>query len=311
MVKVLKLATNPVLLRAAVVLFCTSLSFLLGLLFIRQLRKNISEEADLSPDAPPSPETLPLHVYNTVIQDLKQQKQELRLQSQAEQQRARVSETFSQAVLSNLSCGVMVFGNNGLVRTANSAAKEILGFASAIGMSAEDIFRVAIVRGSEVHSQNDPRIFPDETPDEPVLLAEEVDAVLRGESKQRQVETEYETPAGEQRFLAVRISPVCAADGNLLGVACLISDLSELESIRRQQAEHGEISAEMALKLRSSLTTIAGYAQQLANSHDSELARQLATDIAEEAVRLDRSIGGFLTERRGAQSGAAGAGSGG
>jgi len=134
---------------------------------------------------------------------------------------------------------------------------------------------------------------------------------LRGASKQRQVETEYETPAGEQRFLAVRIFPVSAADGNLLGVACLIDDLSEIESIRRQQAEHGEISAEMALRLRSSLTTIAGYAQQLANSHDPELARQLAADIAEEAVRLDRSIGGFLTERRGAQSAAAGAGLGG
>jgi len=102
---------------------------------------------------------------------------------------------------------------------------------------------------------------------------------------------------------------VPGADGNLLGAACLINDLSELESIRRQQAQYGEISAEMALQLRSSLTQIAGYAQQLASTRDPELARQLAADIAEEALRLDRSIGGFLTARRAPHSAGAKAGS--
>jgi signal transduction histidine kinase len=54
----------------------------------------------------------------------------------------------------------------------------------------------------------------------------------------------------------------------------------------------------MALELRNSLTTIAGYAQQLAASRDAELARQLAADIAAEAARLDRTIGGFLAGAR-------------
>jgi len=54
------------------------------------------------------------------------------------------------------------------------------------------------------------------------------------------------------------------------------------------------MSAEMALGLRNSLTTISGYAQQLAASRDPELARQLAADIAAEAAHLDRTIGGFL-----------------
>jgi len=104
----------------------------------------------------------------------------------------------------------------------------------------------------------------------------------------------------------VTVSPVPAADGTLLGVACLINDLSELERIRRQQALHGEISAEMALQLRTSLTTISGYAQQLANSRDPELALQLAGDIAQEAAQLDRRLGGFLTSKPAAQSAAAG-----
>jgi nitrogen fixation/metabolism regulation signal transduction histidine kinase len=47
-----------------------------------------------------------------VIQQLKQQKHELQVQTQTEQHRARTTENYSQAVLSNLSCGVLVFGMN-------------------------------------------------------------------------------------------------------------------------------------------------------------------------------------------------------
>jgi len=278
---------NPVLLRAAVVFFCATFAFMLGMLFMRLLRKTISDEAELSVDMAPSLETLPLHVYNTVIQQLKQQKHELHQQSQAEQQRARISESFSQAVLSNLSCGVLVFGTNGLVKTSNPAAKEILGFASATGLSAANIFRGAIVRDSVRDDSG-----------EPAHLTDEVEAVLRiDSSRRRSAQAEYTTPSGQMRFLSVTVSPVTSTEGSLLGVACLINDLSELEEIRRQQELRGELSAERALELRSSLTTIAGYAQQLETNCDPEMAKRLAADIAEESVRLDRSIGGFLTER--------------
>ena len=306
----MKFLANPIFLRAAVVLFCSTFAFLLGLILMRQLRKSITEEAEISSDASPSSlEALPLHLYNTVIQQLKQQKHELQVQSQADQHRARTMETFSQAVLSNLSCGVLVFGMNGLVKTSNPAAKGILGFASTTGMSADDIFRGAVIYQPQ---PSETGVFSGETPVETtdsVCLSDEVDAVLREGSNRRQVQAEYETPAGEKRFIAVTVSPVPAEDSSPLGVACLINDLSELEGIRRQQELQGEISAEMALKLRTSLTTISGYAQQLASNRDPELAQQLATDIAEEATQLDRSLGGFLTEKPTRKTVAAGAAS--
>ena len=62
----------------------------------------------------------------------------------------------------------------------------------------------------------------------------------------------------------------------------------------------------MALQLRTSLATISGYAQQLANNRDPELAKQLATDIAHEAAQLDRSIGGFLIDEAHRASGGSG-----
>jgi PAS domain S-box-containing protein len=267
-----KILANPVLLHAAVVLFLSGFAFMIVVVFMRLLRRNLEEESEISSEGTPSLDTLPLHLYNTVIQQLKQQKNELQEQSQTEQRRARTNENFSQAVLSNLSCGVLVFGTNGLVTQSNPAAKQILGFASSTGMGADDLFRGEIA--AEVHS------------------------VLREGSARRQLNTNYTTPSGEKRRIAVTVSPVPAVDGSLLGAACLITDLSAFEQIRVQQEMR-------ALELRTSLTTISGYAQQLARNRDPELAQQLAADIAQEAVRLDRSVGGFLTEKSGIGGGTA------
>lgn len=292
----MRIVANPVLLRALMVLAFAAFAFLMGLLFIRSLRKSITEEQDLGTDAPPSLEQLPLHLYNTVIQQLKQQKHELVVQSQAEQQRARTSESLSHAVLANLSSGVLVFGANGLVKSANPAAKAILGFASPTGMSPEDIFRGATAGVSSW------RGGAGQIGGVPSRVSDEVHAVLREGIKRRQLECEYETPGGEKRSIAMTVSEVPASDGSLLGTACLINDVSELEGIRRQQELQGEMSAEMALQLRTSLATISGYAQQLAQNRDPGLARQIAEDIAHEAGQLDRSIGGFLTENRSAKA---------
>ena len=50
----MKILANPVLLRAAVVFFCAAFAFLLALIFMRLLRKSITEEADFSSQGTPS-----------------------------------------------------------------------------------------------------------------------------------------------------------------------------------------------------------------------------------------------------------------
>jgi len=294
---VVRLLANPVLLRALLVLFVAGCAFAFLIWLMRRLRSEIAADANLDSLAPPTLEALPVHLYNTVIQQLKQQKHELQVQTLSEQRRARTSENFSQTVLTNLPCGVLVFGLNGLVKQANPAAKDILGFRSLSGMSSTDIFREATVCSAE-----SPAVHSDGLEDAPAQLVEEVNAVLREGSKHRQLEADYSTPAGEKIRVAVTVSAVPAIDGSLLGAACLISDRSEFEHIRHEQQLQGEISAEMALQLRTSLTTIAGYAQHLARNRDPDLAPQLAADIASEAASLDRRIGGFLAEKRNAPS---------
>jgi len=273
-----KMLSNPMAVRMAVVLFITAFAFWVATLLLRRMRRLLTEEA-FAIDSAPELEQFPMHTYNAVIQQLKQQKHELLSVQQVERRRAKASENISAAVLSNLSSGVLFLTTNGLVRTANAAAKNILGFASPVGMSVSEIFREARLNSSPASREN---------------LAAAVQASLRERSASRRTEAEYLSPAGEQRILEITISPVYGASGEILGAACLITDKTEFALIQRLQELRGEMSGEMALALRNSVATISSYAQQLAVSRDPTLVRQLAVDIVSEATDLDHTIGGFL-----------------
>ncbi len=285
----MKVLSNPIVLRMAILLLISGFALWMATLLLRRMRRMLTEES-YEIDSAPEPEQFPVHTYNAVIQQLKQQKHELLSAHQVERRRAKTSENISAAVLSNLSSGVLFLTPNGLVRNANAAAKSILGFASPVGMGVGEIFREArLTSGSQ------------ET------LAAAVQASLRAPSLQSQTAlqtaaADYVTPAGEQRFLEITISPVNAPSGESLGSACLISDKTEFALIRRQQELRGEMSAEMALALRNSLATISSYAQQLASTRDPALVRQLSIDIVSEAAHLDHTIGGFLAAARAAKA---------
>jgi signal transduction histidine kinase len=220
---------------------------------------------------------LPVHSYHAVIQQLKQQKHELSTLQQAERRKAKASDTLSATVLANLSCGVLFFNSSGLVRQANSTVRQLLGFASPVGMRASELFRTASLCG-----------------DTRVTVEEAIAPAVHGESVVRGLLLDYTSPEGAHRVLELTVSPVLAEDASLMGTTFVLTDRTELAQIRQDQETRREVSAEMALGLRTSLTTISGYAQQLARSRDAEFARQLADDIAREAAQLDRTIGSFL-----------------
>jgi len=271
-----KLLTNPILVKMAIVMFASCFAFFLAATLMRRLRASLNENATISPPNA-TPDQLPLHTYHAVIQQLKQQKHELLALQQSEHRRAKTSENVSAAVLSNLTSGVLFFNSNGLVRQANQAAKTILGIASPSGMDADSIFREC----DAVHG---------------------IHLTLQNGTPLTRMEAEYQTPSGELKVIEVTASPIPGENSATLGVACLISDRTEIAQIRRQIELRGELSAEMALSLRNSLVTISGYAQQLARNQDPDLARQLAADIAAEAQHLDQTIGGFLTESKQAKA---------
>ena len=286
----MKLLLNPIVLRMGLFLLLAIAAFVVGAFVIRRLRKNLVAEQESLTQVPMPSDGLPVHAYHAVIQQLKQQKHELTTQQLADRRRAKASDTLSAAVLANLSCGVLFLNTSGLVRQANSAARKLLGLASPIGMNVAELFRSATIR-PETSGSGGTRIEKALAP------------ALSGQSTVRGLIIEYATREGGSRVLELTASPVLAENASLLGTTFLLNDKTEIERIRQEGQMHQEISSEMALGLRNSLATIAGYAQQLAQSRDPELARQLADDIANEAARLDRTTVRFLAGAKSATAG--------
>jgi PAS domain-containing protein len=277
-----KLLLNPMVLRMGLLLFVAFAAFGLGLFVIRRLRKNLVAEPESLNHAPLAAEGLPVHAYHAVIQQLKQQKHELTTQQLAERRKAKASDTLSSTILSNLSCGVLFLNTSGLVRQANAAARKLLGFASPVGLHADDLFRTATLRPDHAGAGSE------------LSVEQALAPALAGKSAVRGLVLNYFTRDGVSHVLEVTASPVLAEDASLMGTTLVLTDKTDIERIRHDQKMHQEISSELALGLRNSLTTIAGYAQQLACSRDPELAHQLADGISHEAAQLDRTIGSFL-----------------
>jgi PAS domain-containing protein len=285
---------NPTVLRMAVLLFAALAAFGLGLFLIRRLRKNLVAEPEALNYAPLAAEGLPVHAYHAVIQQLKQQKHELATQQLSDRRKAKASDSLSSTVLSNLSCGVLFFNTAGLVRQANSAARKLLGFASPVGLHVADLFRTATLR-LENHSSS-----PSSSSASELSVEHALAPALAGKSAVRGLVVNHFTRDGESHVFEVTASPVLAEDASFMGTTLLLTDKTDLERIRQDQKLHQEISSELALGLRNSLTAIAGYAQQLAGGPDPELTRQLAGGIAHEAAQLDRTIVSFLGGARAA-----------
>jgi len=284
-----RLLLNPVALRAVILMVAAVASFVTGLLLIRWVRRSLVETQDSFTQVPFAGEGLPVHAYHAVIQQMKQQKHELTTQQLSERRKAKASDTLSATILSNLSCGVLFFNTNGLLRQANAAARALLGFASPVGLQASDLFRNATLRPTP------------EVKTESTTTVEEVLApALAGTAAVRGVVLNYFTREGENRVLEIAASPVLSEDGSPIGTTIVVNDKTDIERMRHDQKTRQETSSDLSVALRDSLTTIAGYAQQLACSRDAELAHQLADNIAREAAQLDRTIGGFLGGARAA-----------
>ena len=278
------LLMNPMALRMALLLVLAITAFGLGLFTIRLMRKNLESESEALNSSPLAAEGLPVHAYHAVIQQLKQQKHELATQQLSDRRKAKASDTLSSTILSNLPCGVLFLNTAGLVRQANAAARKLLGFASPVGLHAADLFRTTRLRPESNSSSSSSSS----------TVEQALAPALAGKSDVRGLVVNIFTPDGESHILEVTASPVLAEDASLMGTTLVLTDKTDIERIRHDQKMHQEISSELALGLRDSLTTIAGCAQQLASSRDPELARQLADGIAHEAANLDRTIGSFL-----------------
>jgi len=273
-----RLLANPLFVRMAGVLVSAVAAFVIGAFAMRFLRRRIVEDevfADgLAEDT--------VYPYSAVIQELKQQKFALQHDQQEQQRRAKTSEHVTASVIANLPCGILFVAANGLVRQANAAARQVLGFASPVGMSIEEVFR-----DSNALSESGAW----------VRAADVLKDALHDKPASADLEFYYDTPAKDSKSLRLRSISLHAPSGDSVGAAIVIIDESAVSHQRRTELLRSETSAELALELHTSLATIREYASQMAGSTDREFARTLANDISLETQRLSKVVGGFLVDR--------------
>jgi PAS domain-containing protein len=286
-----KILLSPTFVRLATVLVSTLAAFVLAVVGVRWLRRRLVESDEILENLGPDNASA-IYPYSAIIQQLKQQKFALENEQQVQRRRAKTSEHITASMIAHLPCGVLFVTPNGLVRQANAAARQMLGFASPLGMSLIELFRDAkAVSDSDADS----------------TVAEAFQGALQSKAGTTHFESSYLTPNGEERLLNFTLIPMCAPTGETLGMASVVSDESASADLRRARVLLSETSAEMALELRTSLATIREWAEQMGGTTDREQTRSLAADISAEAGRLEKLVGGFLAGSREDQALGAGA----
>jgi PAS domain-containing protein len=201
-----RLLTNPLVLRMLLVAVSAGSLFVLGLVLVRKMRRDLAQDGNFASGEMKS-SRLEFSAYQGVIQELKQQQKTLMEQVQKERQQARNQGRLQAAALDNLPCGVLLLNCQLLVQQANPAAKQLLGFDSPFGVGCSQIFESSRI-------QIEPGVM---------APAEAIASAAHDQAVRRELPFVYRTPAGETRQLRLDIVPVPGNAREVRGVVCILS----------------------------------------------------------------------------------------
>ncbi len=214
--------------------------------------------------------------FRAVLEKLRGQEQELhRLKASGGED---LEDDFPAESLANsLNSGMMALDREGRVRLVNPAALQILGIAreEAQGRTARELLGESEGLGR--------------------LLRE---GLLRGVPRSREM-VPYRRKDGKEIHLGVGLSPVTRESGDLRGLICLLSDLTEIRHLRERVAlkenlaQLGELSAGIAHEFRNSLAAIQGYARLIARHSEGD-PREMAGSIVKEVQGIGKVVEDFL-----------------
>jgi len=281
---------NPITLKLLMLgVFCIAI-FLLVIVFMRRMRSSIQKEGE-STRLAQGDSGFALAAYDGLARQLREQEKEIQRLREQYQQEAAMAGKLTEAVLANLSCGVLYFDRAGCLRQANRAAKSLLGYASPFSFHFRDLFRgVSKIKwpesGEEAQASSP--------------LVQALQESLRTGAAFPRVVVEYRTPAGHQRVLGLAASVVRDKAGETAGLSCVVDDFTETtelsQRINRYEnlASLGEISAGLANDFKKSLALVRTNAEALMKENSDAATRYYTENIVAELDSLAKILGEFL-----------------
>lgn len=204
--------------------------------------------------------------------------QKLRTQERAMKARAEASERLSSEIIASLTSGLLVVGEDGMVRTLNPAGRRLLGLPDADWtLNYRDV------------------LGPSGRP-----LGDVLDECLVTTRPIARRAVQMERPAGGTAHLGVTVSPIRDEAGRPHGAICLFTDLSDVVELEEQLrlkdslARLGELTAGIAHEFRNGLATIHGYSRLLDLERLPSDFKPYVVGIREETEALGQVVTNFL-----------------
>ena len=201
----------------------------------------------------------------------------LREQERAMKARAEASERLSEEIIASMTSGLLVVGDDGLVRTFNPAGKRLLNLADD-ALSGD--FRSVLASAAP--------------------LAEVIGQCLAsGEAIVRRAVQMNRGLLGTMH-LGVTVSPIRDESGAAHGAICLFTDLSDVVELEEQLrlkdslARLGELTAGIAHEFRNGLATIHGYSRLFDLEQLPPDFRPYVQGIRDETESLGQVVTNFL-----------------
>lgn len=223
-----------------------------------------------------------LETFQSVVQQLQEQRTALEQLSAEARERANSAERFSERIVASLPSGLIAFDSQGKSITINAPGRSLLEVnGNPLGQSFEQLFK----------SQQE-------------LVAMVGDCLAHG-TVYRRSELETVLPTGKVRRLGATIAPIeLLPDPGLQGVLCLLTDITEVSELREQVAlkknleNLGEMSAGLAHEFKNAVAALHGYVQLLQNQDLNEKAQLAAASLLNEVRNLSAMVTSFLNFAR-------------
>jgi len=192
---------------------------------------------------------------------------------------------FQRSLLNYLNSGFLIVDKDGLIRTFNNAAQNMLGYSlpAAMNRPVGEVMRMA-------HGGDNP-----------------VEVTLRTGRELTSHEFTGCHHDGEPLPLGITTSVIRDRHGRTDGVIASFADMTDLDRVRRELrrqdrlAAVGRLAAGLAHEIRNPVASIRGAIEELKNSMDDPATMRTLADIAiRESDQLNAIVTGFLDYARGA-----------